>query len=149
MSKNNFPVLKVAKILDKVTLILTGLGIDKIEEREQLIVVGVGPSIGEVGLQLAIPKATVEVSAHAGSYLIAKSLQYEEEIWDYGPLGGLGMSLREPKKKSVYRRGELKVVEDELSGNPAATPIAVGDPVIRRGDFRAYASALLTEDATS
>jgi len=134
-----FPVLKVIKILDKATLVLGGEGVGEVREDEKLIILGQGPDLEGLGVPLFVPKAEIEVTAHAGDYLIAAppGKQVEEPVTSVA-----AMLYGVKQTRTVIRREPLAVADSELSGNPASRAVTVGDPVIRGSDLKAYVQSL-------
>ena len=95
-------------------------------------VLAVGREIPSLRVPLVLPKASVYVTNVAGPYVVARTATYEVTIEILPVLGG----------RKETRRRELPVNEKELVGNPASSPVAVGDPVIRAGDEALYVTYL-------
>jgi hypothetical protein len=135
-SKAAFPLMQVSQILDKSTVVLTGDKLDDLTKGDELFILAKGSNVGATGAPLYLPKATVEVDAIVpGHYLIAKSPTYEVEETTNSLLSG---GVFGPQTRTVTKRATLRVTESELVGNPALTPVKVGDTVIRERDFGAF-----------
>lgn len=147
MTDTKFPVLKIVKVLDRTTLVLSGKGLDEIREGEPLVVLGLGPTLDEVGgAPLVVVKASVVVTANAGDYVVASppGTEVEEPATNFS-----AMLYGMKQTRTVVRREPLTVTESELSGNPASRAVAIGDPVIRRADYKAFVQALKTASTKS
>jgi hypothetical protein len=137
-----FQPMKVAQILDKTTVVITGDSVPSLSTGDRLWILAVGREIPGVGLPLVVAKAAVEVTSIPGPYLVARTPTYEEETPSnplYGTLGSLGS---QSKTKTITRRQVLTVEEKELIGNPSNTPVTVGDPVIRPADLQSFVASL-------
>ena len=128
-SNTQIPILRVDKILDKTTLILTGPNLEQFSEGEKLEILALGPVLAD-NTPLVIPKAQVEITSHLGQYLIARPelMSHEEQ-----PISALTAWAA---KRTVYYRDKLNVEDNSIVGNPASSPIKEGDPVVRRRDLR-------------
>jgi hypothetical protein len=133
--KIGIPILAVSQILDKVTLVLTGSGLDRISIDDTLVILAVGRPLKDSGVPLVVPKATVVPVLNAGFYIIAKTPLVEEE----GERGAFGILV--PGKK-ISRRPQLLVNEKEVVGNPGMGPVALGDAVVRARDVQAFIRSL-------
>ena len=143
MSEQVIPRLRVAAILDKTTLVISGTGIDQLHKDEDLWVVGTGPVVANTDLPLVVPKGTVAVTMIAPAYVIAKPEIVEEEVPVHSVFAGI--MPPQPGYKTVKRRPALNVDEQSLAGNPGSTPIRVGDAVIRPKDVGAFVALLAQE----
>ncbi|WNZ65183.1 hypothetical protein QEG98_17040 [Myxococcus sp. MxC21-1] len=138
---SQIPVLKVIRILDDKTLVVSGEGVERIAEREDLVVLAVGPKLEELGdIPLVVQKAYVVVTSHVGSYLIVAPPVEHETVQENSNWGAL-IGGRERTKTLSVRRA-LPVMEKDVMGNPARRPIGVGDPVIRRSDLKEFVKSL-------
>ena len=120
--------MKVAEILDKTTLVISGEGVELLLEDDEIYILSVGREIRDSKVTLIVPKAKVVVTAAAGAYAIARS-QLVEVIED--PMRTLTLMM--PRKRQV--RPALSVDEDAMVGNPGRSPIAIGDPVVKSDDL--------------
>jgi hypothetical protein len=132
-----FPVLTVATFVDRTTAVLTGTRLDEFSDGDELYILGVGSTlVPGANVPLVVPKTTLEVTANAGHYLLARSLVQEKPVTIPGLSFGLGEMLKD-QVKTVYRRDPI-VDKFEFVGNPGALPAAPGDVVIRKNDLAAY-----------
>lgn len=126
--------LKVEKILDKYTLILTGSrkALDNTVEGLALVVLYIAPdAVG--GLPLVLSKGTVYVKHHLGVYLIASTDAERKTAPLFTSVLGIA---------AIDSRSPLNVDEKSLSGNPSNEPIRVGDLVVPLTSLRAYVEQL-------
>jgi hypothetical protein len=130
-----FPILKVIKILDKTDLVVAGQGIEALRDRNDLFVLAIGgPLVEAGGVPLIVPKARLVVKHTAGAYVIATA----PELTEQETKSALSLST----SKTVRRQERLNVDEEQMAGNPAGRPIAVGDPVIRSHDLGKFVQYL-------
>jgi hypothetical protein len=104
---------------------------------EQLLVLAYGGKMDELGgVPLVVPKAGVEITSHAGSYVIAKPpLITEQEPGWSAAIAAMGT-------RTVTKRPLLDVTEAAIVGNPAGRPIEPGDHVIRERDLAEFVKHL-------
>jgi hypothetical protein len=141
VTEPNFPLLKVLRILDPQTLVLGGAGLDKIHEGTDLIVVAVGPKIEEAGgAPVVLPKANLEVTQHAGAYVIARPPLREVEVAASSLASVLAATA---STRKVKQREPLTVPENEVSGNPATRVVRLGDSAIRKDDLKNFVAFLV------
>lgn len=131
--------LKVVQILDRYTLVVAGEGVENITEGADLLVIAIGPKIEGIG-RIVVPKARVDVDAHAGTYLIVRAA---EEVVDQPSMGGIFGTLWERKRV----RRPLPVEDLSMMGNPAMRSIVVGDPVIPVNEFQEFAKQVAAEQS--
>ena len=84
---------------------------------------------------MVVPKATLEVTAQAGSYAVARSPARRTEV--PGPLASLATNWFE-QSHTVFRRQPLTKDDKQFLGNPARGGVKVGDVVVRKGDLSEY-----------
>lgn len=127
--------LRVLRVLDRHTVLIGGPGLEDVFVGQDLLIVGVGPFLEEVGARVVVPKARIEVDAVADKYAIAKSpaIVVEQAI----PSGIFG-TLTERKRM----RPPLPVSDASLAGNPANREIQIGDPVIRESEFKEFVASI-------
>lgn len=133
MAKGAIPEMEVSEILDKTTFVITGKGMESVQRGSRLTILAVRGKVKNTNAPLVLPKATVEVTSHAGEYVIARPQITESDE----SLGGI-LALTMNSKRTVRRREPLQVEDDSLTGNPAHAPVKVGDPVIREEDLSEY-----------
>jgi len=136
---DDFLWMRVAQILDKTTVVISGPGTEGLTEGNELRILAVGREIPNVGVPLVVPKATVRVASNTGPYVVARTTTYEVEITSRSPFDVLSGGDRTRKET---RRHELTVNEKDLIGNPASSPVAVGDPVVRPADLAEFVAYL-------
>ena len=137
-AKGTYPVLQVAQILDKYTLVVTGENVDKLSEDESLMILARGTNVPGVDVPLFVSKATVVVTEVPGPYAIVKAPTYEVQESTPSALSGFASILGASGTRTVTKRSPLSVDEAAIIGNPAVRPIVVGDPVIRRDDLQSF-----------
>lgn len=137
--------MRVAKIMDKTTLVIAaeaGGDLSGLRDGARLLILASAGTL-ENGAPLFIPKASVEVTHNAGSYVIARSTTYVREEPAFS-LSSVNQTVK------VRLRNQLDVDETQVTGNPASAAITVGDPVIRDGDLERYVRSFLqTSEKTS
>jgi hypothetical protein len=126
-----YPRLEVTRILDKSTIVVAGRSIEELHHGEKVFVLASAGSID--GKPIYIPKATLEITLHGGTYAIARPEAIEVE--ESSPFAAF---VQGAVVRKVRRRPSLSVVDEEVQGNPATSPIRVGDPVIRTGDLTKF-----------
>lgn len=124
--------MNVAQILDSTTVVVAGEGAAWLKEGDQLQIVAVGKEVPGIGLPLVVPKATLYVTSAAGPYAVARTESYETET-------SLFPSLTSTR---VRRRYQMTINEKQMVGNPAASPVAVGDAVIRADGMSSFLNFL-------
>ena len=138
---------EVAEIIDRTTIAITG-PVNNLSEGDDLLVIAVGPPVGNTGTPLVIQKARLEVSLVVGDeYAVCRSPAREVTRT---VRAGLGVSALFGDEKVTHReRPNLPVEDKSQRGNPAMTPIRVGDPVLVPSQVSAYALHLkeLAEEA--
>jgi hypothetical protein len=140
-------VFKIAQILDKTTVVVSGDGIGTLHEAEMLSVLAFGAEVVP-NVPVVVVKATLETTSVTSAYAIARTPveSREEKIPPanpFGALGAFGNNLKlEWETRIVRIRPALKIQEAEERGNPATQAIATGDTVIRQRDYRAYVDSL-------
>lgn len=134
--------MEVAEILDKTTLVITGEGVDSLQEDDELYILSAGRHIRGTSVPLLIPKAKVVVTAPAGEYAIAQSQTVEET--EPSPLI---TSARMFAPVTRRYRPALSVDEKAMIGNPARSPITIGDPVVRSDDLPNFVKRMAEEQA--
>jgi hypothetical protein len=130
MTEQGFPVFKVAQILDKTTLVITGAGVGKLLEGAELLVLALGREIDDPRVPLILPKEQLRTTLVTDAYAIARPPVTAVE----DPISSLFGTM----PKVVQKRLPFDVKEDQLVGNPARLPVEVGDPVIQPQHFRAF-----------
>lgn len=131
--------MKVAKILDKTTLVITGEGVETLNEGSHVLVLAIGPALPESAAPLVVPKCELEVTLVTPEYAIARTIAYQEEQaspMDYITLTQLG------QRRTVTKRPQLTIDESLLAGNPAHEPIQMGDPVVLKGQLGTFVQDL-------
>jgi hypothetical protein len=135
--------MQVGQILDKTTVVVIGPGIVDVRPGEALQILAVGREVPGVGAPLIIPKATIKVGNITSAYVIARTTTYEAEV-SSNPFELLG-----PTTRKVTRHYELTVDESKMIGNPASTPVTVGDPVIKLNDLARFISQFTHSGGTT
>jgi hypothetical protein len=130
--------MQIGQILDKTTVVVIGPGVAELKDDEPLDILAVGREIPSAGVPLVIPKARVRVTTVAGAYVIARAETYEVDTTTHV----YEILASSPRTRTERKRRVLSVDESQVVGNPAGTPIVVGDPVIRPGDLLRFIKAL-------
>lgn len=125
------PVLRVAHILDRTTVVIVGERVETLKPGEELMICYVGQSVGDTGAPLVIPKATVVVATANGPYVVARSRTYDAPD-NYSVAAILG------QMGTVKKSENLNVDDKTVIGNPANSPVAPGDVVLKAADIAAY-----------
>jgi hypothetical protein len=129
--------LKVAQLLDKTSIVVAGEGVGRLSEGSSILVIAIGPKLQGLSVPLVVPKAELVVDSVTKFYAIARSPEYETTVE-----GGFSALATAMSPRKVYRRDPLRVDEKQLVGNPGATPIAVGDPVILHNELSMFVDYL-------
>jgi hypothetical protein len=138
----SFLPMQVGQILDHTTVVVTGPGVAGLAPGQDLEILAVGREIPNLGVPLVVSKATVEVESVAGLYLVARTKTSETEVSNSPSLPLIGT---ESSTRAVTRREQLTVEDQNLVGNPARTPVRVGDPVIRPEDLPQFIKHLVSQ----
>ena len=136
MSEQTVSVFKVDKILDSSTVVVTGETVGELSTDDTLWVLAVGPYVSETGPPLVLAKAELEVTEVTDYYAIARPP--EREVREKS-----SFVLDVMQDRIVRKRPSLPVANDSvLLGNPEKIPLAPGDYVIKKEDYRAFVAFL-------
>lgn len=125
-------MLKVERILDKTTVVITGSDLATMAVGSHVQVLAIGPALKDPAVPLLIPKCDLEITVLTKDYAIGRSLSYEEVEESVSIFSGI-----HPPPRRVRKRYILNADEKSLTGNPANEPIKVGDPVVIAGGLEA------------
>src|SRR5688572_14698052 len=112
----DFPLMEVLAFVDAVTLVLGGTNLERISEGDELDVLGIGKAnIPKLNVPLVVTKASVDATANAGVYILAKARK--EEVLVPGPLSGL-MSRQLAESMRTLQRPNLTKDDLQFLANP-------------------------------
>lgn len=134
---SDIPILKIARILDSKSTVLVGHGLNKINKHDGLIVLSIDKKIPGTKTLLVVPKESLSVETQTNDYIIAKT-----PIREVQEFSGLSLFASTQTGRTVKRRKDFLVDENEISGNPENAPIKIGDVVIREEDLARFVEAL-------
>jgi hypothetical protein len=129
----NIPVMKISQLLDLNTVVVGG-AISGIPKGSTLLVLSVGAPVPGTDAPLVLPKTELEVTQSTAHYLVARPPLVEVS-------SNLFTAALELQRTKMVRP-QLQIDEKELQGNPALSPVRIGDIVIRQGDLASYVDIL-------
>jgi hypothetical protein len=131
-----FPILEIAAFVDPTTVVIVGHRVAYLKEGEELFVLGVGDiNIPKTDVPLVVPKVSLEVTATAGVYAVARTPA--EVTLVQNPMMTFAAEVLE-RTQSIVRRQPLTKDDIQFLGNPAKTPVKVGDIVVVKSDLSKY-----------
>lgn len=126
-----FPNLVIAEVLDKSTVVLTGENVELLHLDDDLVVLAVGGIVRGTSVPLVLPKAELVVTSVSSIYVVARTkVRVTQEP---SPLSA--MIIAGAGSRTVRTQEVLSVDDSILKGNPASSPVLIGDPVVRRSDI--------------
>jgi hypothetical protein len=136
-----FPVLELLAFADSTTAVLGGVGLSEIDEGDELYVLGISEAnIPKLNVPLVVPKASLEVTANAGVYILAKSPKLEVLV--PSPLFGGALASMLGDTVRTLERMDISKDREQFLGNPGRGYAKVGDVVVQKSDLAKYISWL-------
>ena len=126
--------MKIAKIVNDFTFIITGGSDNDLYKGDKLVIVQPGnldildPDTGDVIGQYTIKKGYLVVNEVYNNFSICKSETYQEEV-PTNSFSTFTSSLNGNSYKTVTKYKKLNVNKDDVTGGLTPDPIEVGDIV--------------------
>lgn len=124
-------IIKIAKIVNEFTFIITGGSSDGIQEQDAFKIIQpedfsvIDPDTGESLGSYKLIKETIYAETIYDNFSICRTEVYKDEV----TVGGINLTPFSGKTKYVTKHKKLDVDTDEITGGLTADPIKVGDIV--------------------